>query len=185
MVLQTGQGEEAREATQPVTVSARLADEMISRALEFSRRRVASDEETVTLLRRNYAPAHEYFRYGVALQVARHVAAVFPTLKGVYLFNPEEQQDDVEGPPASLTSPVCLLFWTERDGAAVDGLLADLGAALTVRYRVLVAPRADGLHSLLDVAVVNDEAVRRGIGSACLLCSSRERPIPVWERGEA
>jgi hypothetical protein len=184
-MVETRDSDAIRQPTAVVGAPIAAADEAIAYAMDFCRSRIGLGDDPSALLKRGNHDAHEYFRRGLAIRIARYLGEIDGTVKAVYVCNWCDRSDEIESEPAGLTSPLSLIAWVDRKTAALGSLLTDLDAALTREYRGLVAPAAKGLRSFLDVNVVEDGEVRERIGYGALVSSVRERPTRVWHREPA
>lgn len=100
---------------------------------------------------------------------------------GVYTHSYGDAEEEGESKSCCVAAPINLILHVHRKTAALSSVTASLDESLLSSYKALVAPHGRKMTSLLDVQMVDDEDVERGMpidfvaGLACwmrkgLLC---------------
>jgi hypothetical protein len=124
--------------------------------------------------------ACQYYRYSIARQVVESLAALDRNLKAAYVADYDATPQDLCFNPGSRTSLIHLIVWVERKTKALNSLIEGLDRAMAQHYADVVG--LPQLVHLLDVQVVDDEAVHGRTGYGAMLSSIHNRPIQIWER---
>ncbi|MBN1887953.1 MAG: hypothetical protein JW850_08170 [Thermoflexales bacterium] len=173
-----------------VQIDPKLADGMIDKALAFCASKAFSGDgkKAKTALRDGKCDVCSYFCYGLAKQVAEYLGQIDPTVKAVYVFEPEYAQggDAPLGngaPVAQPPSSINMVAWVKRKSAALHALVEALDTSLSgrVRGRLRCKQAASACYTL-DVQMVDDAEVRERRGYGALVHSLYVRPIQVWSR---
>lgn len=161
--------------------AATAATNAITRALTFCARKMRMDDATSVpgLLRQGNTSAHSYFEYGLARELAEHIAALDDQVQAVYLYTPDATPEDVIFGDMKPTL-VHLVVWAQRKTNALTSLLESLDRALAQAYAEIIGvPRQE---HLLDAQVVDDTEVRSSSGFGAMLNWLYNRPLMVWKR---
>jgi hypothetical protein len=159
-----------------------LAEAVLAQALEFCAQKMglSTRQAAIHLLRQGDTSACQYWRFGLARQVAQHLGAWDEDVKAVYTCDYDATPQDLcfsEAGPASL---VHLIVWAQRKTAALNALADSMDSALVeCCAEELDAPN---LAHLLDVQVIDDADVKNRLGYGAMLSSLHNRPIQVWQR---
>ena len=150
---------------------ARIAEKILAEALEFCavKMQIESADAVVDRMQCDMGTC-SCFRYGLAKYAAQCLGTLDDDIKTVYLYEYEATPEDLcfgEIEPASL---IHLITWVI---SAADRSLAD---ACADRMGV------SGLCHILDVQVIDDADVNRGVGYGGLLRSLHLRPLEIWKR---
>jgi len=124
----------------------------------------------------------DYFKYGLASGVANVLAANDQNVQAVYVYDPalDAGSEAGEDPPRDVG--VHLLVWVTTPSAALEALIASLDRALAASLKDLPAPGFRQRESILDVNLLSDDDMRRGVNYAGLLKGLFAPPLPVWRR---
>ncbi len=157
------------------------ATNAITRALAFCARKMRIDDATFIpgLLRQSNTAAHSYFEYGLARELAEHIAALDDQVQAVYLYTPDATPEDVIFGDMKPTL-VHLIVWAQRKTNALTSLLESLDRALAQAYAEIIGVPQQG--HLLDAQVVDDAEVHSGSGFGAMLNWLYNRPLLVWKR---
>ncbi len=168
-----------------VQIDPKLADKMIDKALEFCASKAfnGNGKKAKTALRDGKCDVCSYFCYGLAKQVAEYLGQIDPTVKAVYVFEPEYAQNGDVPTVVRQPSSINLVTWVNRKSAALHALVEALDTSLSRRVRDrLGCKRATPACYALDVQMVDDAEVRDRRGYGALVDSLYVRPIQVWTR---
>lgn len=154
---------------------------MIEEALAFSAAQTGTGtkEKALDRVLQGDCSVCGYMRYGLAKGLAQYLGSIDDTIKAIYVYEPEyATNDDAVG----LSFGINLLAWVARKSAALNSIVAGLGAALIEERKCLLCPEATAECFSLDVKVADDDEVRRRRGYGALVDSIFVRPTKVWER---
>ncbi len=160
---------------------ARIAEKILAEALEFCavKMQIESADAVVDRMQCDTGTC-SCFRYGLAKYAAECLGTLDDDIKTVYLYEYEATPEDLcfgEIEPASL---IHLITWVTRKTSALTALISavdrSLAGACADRMGV------SGLCHILDVQVIDDADVNRGVGYGGLLRSLHLRPLEIWKR---
>lgn len=147
---------------------------IVERALGYVARRLGAQDPATALesLRRGELEAYLYFRYAVAKEASRDIAAIAGGVDKALIFL-ENRCEEFPGEPVRLGLVVA------RKTAAMQSLVEAVCEAVSRE----AADRIPGLRSFdrfLSVELIDAEALRAGTGLAAMINSIYEPPITVW-----
>lgn len=123
------------------------------------------------------------FKYGLAVGMAKAIAAHDLRVQSIHLFEPSGSADaDLAG--FSLDPSIHMLVVVSAGSPALEAFLASLDRAMVVSLRELPHRRFAEREWVLDAKLLTEEMLAEGRGYACLLGSSFAPPLKVWERAE-
>ncbi|MBC7264881.1 MAG: hypothetical protein H5T64_11085 [Chloroflexi bacterium] len=159
-----------------------MADAAVTKALEFCAQKMGlhGPQAVIDRLRQGDSTACGYFHYGLAEQVAKHLAEFDEDVKTVYLYSYDATPEDVCFGEATPASQVHLIIWAQRKTAALNSLVNALDRALVEGYGTMIG--TPQLMHLLDVQIIDDDDVKRRVGYGALLSSLHLPPIEIWRR---
>jgi hypothetical protein len=158
------------------------ADEILNESLTFCGQKLMSGDRS-TVLRRLKERDHStigYFHYGLARQVARHLASLDENITAVYLFEDDATPEDRclgDTMPALF---VHLIVRVTRKTGALESLVQGLDRALVEAY--LERSGEDQVNHLLDVQTIDEDDVAQRMGYGALLGSLHHPPLRVWNQ---
>ncbi len=163
---------------------ARRAAEMVDAAIRYCEAKTSlrGRKQVATALRVENRQLHDYFRHSLARQVATYLAQLDDSVVGVYTHSYGDAEEEGEDRSCSLTANINLILHVRRKTAALSSAVASLDQALLEQYKVLVAPRAEKMASLLDAQVADDRDVEEGLGFGAVLRSIFTKPVQLWAR---
>ena len=168
-----------------MTLQTDHVSEMVQGAVESGARKLGrSEAETLQAIRGGDCSICESVRYGLANRIAEYLGSVDPTVKAIYLYEPEYATEmDVAAPDRpNLTPGINMIVWANRKSAALFSVVASLNSALADEAKRLACPKANALCWTLDTQIVDDEQVRERSGFGALIHSIYVRPIEIWCR---
>ncbi len=153
----------------------------IKRALAFCAQKMRLDDEAAVpgLLRQGNTAARSYFEYGLARELAEHIAALDDQVQAVYLYSPDATPEDVIFGDMKPTL-VHLVVWAQRKTNALASLLESLDRGLAQAYAETIGVPEQ--KHLLDAQVVDDAEVNSRSGFGAMLNWWHNRPLMVWKR---
>jgi hypothetical protein len=125
----------------------------------------------------------DYFKYGLAVGMARVIAASDSRVHSIHLFQPSGSAD-AEASSFELDPTIHLLVAAQAASPALEAFLASLDRAMVSSLRQLPAPQFAEREWILDAKLLTEEMLAEGKGYACLFQSSYAPPLKVWERAE-
>ncbi len=150
-------------------------------AISFTAQMMRLNRSEATIaLKQHDRETYGYFKYGLAVQVAEHIAGLDAEVRGVFMYDDEATPDDEifgEGRPSPL---IHLIFVARRKTEALNSLIGALDRALLRGFAGLA--NAPHLAHLLDAQVVDETEVRNRTGFGALLSSVHQPPLPILER---
>lgn len=150
-------------------------------AISFTAQKMnLSRAEATVALKQNNRETYSYFKYGLASQVAEHVAGLDGQVKRVFMYDDEATPEDEvfgEGQPTRL---IHLIVVVQRKTEALNAVIGGLDRALVRGFAALA--NAPHLAHLLDVQVVDEKEVQNRTGYGALLSSVHHQPLPILER---
>lgn len=158
------------------------ASEMIEAAIAYCEAKSGcrGRDQVAGALRAEDAVIHDYFRYSIALQLAQYLTKLDKNVVSVFTYSFGDAEEEGEDRNISLSAPINLILHVRRKTAALRSIVAYLDQQLLDGYKQLVAPEGEKIASILDVQMVDDEDIRRGIGFGVLLRSSYSKPVRLW-----
>ena len=168
------------------TFDSAVMKRMMEHALDFSGEKVGHEdrEQTIAALKRGDCSVCEYMRHALAQEVAGYLGSVDSSVKAVYTYEPE-YATGAEGPipdRPNLSPAISMIAWVDHKSAALASVVNILSSAVAEELRQLGCPKANALCHMLDVEVVDDDAVRGRIGYGALINSIYVRPVEIWRR---
>jgi hypothetical protein len=139
-----------------------------------------SRAEVAIALKQNDSAVRSYFQYGLAKQVAEHLAALDEQITAVYMYDDEATPEDaILGADAAMPL-IHLIVLAKRRTNALNSLVTALDRALVRGYAGLAS--MPNLAHLLDVQIVSEEESKQRTGYAALLSSLHHQPLTIWQR---
>lgn len=160
-----------------------LADTMRDEALKIARRTLPEnkrDTDLAVLLQQ--ASFLGNFKYGLVSGVAQALAANDQRVRAVYTYDPGINADSETGEELPLDMTMHLLVVVEAPSAALEAYINALDRALTESLKELPSPLFAQREFSLDVSLITEQDVRRGLGPAGLLSAIFTPPVKVWQR---
>jgi hypothetical protein len=147
---------------------------LVDRALGYVARRLGTGDSGRALLkvRQGDLEAYLYFRYALAKETSRDIAAIAGGIEKALIFL-ENRCEEFPGEPVRLGLVVA------RKTAAMQSLVEAVCEAVSRE----AADRVPGLRAFgefLSVELLDAEALRAGRGLAAMVSSIYEPPITVW-----
>ncbi len=141
-------------------------------------------EQARAALRNGDCRVCEQLRNGLTQKIAEYLGSVDENVKAVYSYESEyaTQMDEALPPRPNLSPGLSLIARVTRKSAALSSVIASLSSALVEEHQRLGCPKSDALCSRLDVALVDEEEIRKRTGYGVLINSLYVRPIEVWRR---
>lgn len=165
----------------PLSDAESAAQAALIGAVSFTAQKMNLNRAEATIaLKQNDRTTYDYFKYGLAVQVAEHVAGLDDQVKRVLMYDDEATPEDEvfgEGQPGRL---IHLIVVAQRKTEALNALIGALDRALVRGFAGLA--NAPHLAHLLDVQVVDEKDVQNRTGYAALLSSVHHQPLPILER---
>ncbi len=124
----------------------------------------------------------DYFKHGLASGVANVLAANDQNVQAVYVYDPALDAGSEAGEDPPRDTGVHLLVRVITPSAALAALIASLDQALAASLKDLPASGFRQRESVLDVNIISDDDMRRGVNYAGLLKGLFAPPLPVWRR---
>jgi len=159
---------------------------MMEGAIKFcaSKTGLKDRKQILESMRRGDCSVCEFLRYGLAKAVADYLGSMDENVRAIYTYEPEyAASGDGSLPDRPISSPgISMIAWVSRKSAALSSVVASVSSALAGEYKRLACPRVNALCYDLDVAIADDDEVRRRIGYGALIGSLNVRPIEVWRR---
>ena len=134
-------------------------------------------DRVAAALRSEIPEIHDYFRYALASQVARYLARLDSSVVAVYIYCYGDAEEEGEERHCSITMPINIILHVRRKTAALSSMVDYLDEQLLGYYKRLVSPYGEKMGSLLDVQMVDDEDIARGVGFGVVLRSSYSKPL--------
>ena len=157
-----------------------IAETIQGDALQYARSRftqpLRAAELAEVLQRHDFV---DYFKFSVAENVARTLAAFDEHVQAVHYFDPTLASDAATYHGAPDTT-VNLLIQVGSNSAALKSFIAALDGALTQQARTLPSPVFASLASTLNTILITEEDVVQKRGYAALLSSLYLKPRQVW-----
>ncbi|GIK36840.1 MAG: hypothetical protein BroJett011_06730 [Chloroflexota bacterium] len=170
-------------STGPVIHLDNIAKRICHEALEQTYDKLVPVEQELSLeclLQRR--ALFQSFKYGLAKGVAETLAANDKRVRRVYVIEPSANPDAEVEEHLPVEVTIHLVVVVETTSAALEALIASLDRGLVQCLQELPSPLLAGCHSILDVNLVTEEAVRHRTGYANLLSSIFAPPLKLWER---
>jgi hypothetical protein len=167
-----------------VQIDPKLAKQMVKKALAFCASKTfdGDGKKAQTALRNGRRDVCSYFCYGLAKQVAEYLGQIDPTVKAVYVFEPEYGQDG-DAPTSRQPANINMVTWVKRKSAALKALVEALDASLSRdALSQLRCKQAAPTCYALNVQMVDDADVQGRRGYGALVNSLYVRPIQIWAR---
>jgi hypothetical protein len=165
----------------PLSDAESAAQAALVGAISFTSQKMHLNRAEVAIaLKQNDHETYGYFKYGLAAQVAEHVAGLDPLVKSVYLYDDEATPEDEVFGECQPSRLIHLLVVAKRKTEALNALIGALDRALVRGFAGLA--NAPHLAHLLDVQVVDETEVQSRLGYAALLSSIHHQPLPILER---
>jgi hypothetical protein len=143
-----------------------------------------SPKETLEAMRGGDCATCETVRYRLAEAVAECLAVADPSVKAVYLYEPEyatgADSAVIERP--NLSPGISMIVWSDRKSAALSAVVASLDSRLAEEADHLACPQANALCWTLDAQIVDDHQVQSNSGYGALINSLYVRPVELWHR---
>jgi hypothetical protein len=124
----------------------------------------------------------DYFKHGLATGAANVLAANDQNVQAVYSYDPACDAGSEAGEDPPRDAGVHLLVWVTTPSAALEALIVSLDQALAASLKDLPAPGFRQRESVLDVNLISDDDIRRGVNYAGLLKGLFAPPLQVWQR---
>jgi len=124
----------------------------------------------------------DYFKYGLALGVSNALSAGDQKVRAIYVYDPSSNADSEAGEEMPQDVTVHMLVWVDAPSAALEAFIGAVDRALTASLKQLPSPRFAQRGSILDVNLVTDDDIRRGVNYAGLLSGVFALPLKVWSR---
>lgn len=161
------------------------AAEMVELAIQHceAKTHYRGRDQIASALRDEIAEVHDYFRHSLACQLAEYLASLDDTVVSVHTHSYGDAEEEGESRSCYVTAPINLILHVRRKTAALSSVVASLDCSLLADYKALVAPHGQKMASLLDIQMVDDEDVEKGIGFGVVLKSTYNRPVRLWARG--
>ncbi len=158
--------------------------EIVSQALDFCEQKTGlrGRETVAAALGRANPAALEYFHYGLAKGIASYLGRTEPSLKAVYLCEPEEMPGEFFDQERPVVQGLDLIAWTVNGKASLPPQVEELEAALRLETQPLLGPRAEGAREFLSVELIDDRDVQERTGRGALVYSIYSRPTRLWSR---
>lgn len=125
----------------------------------------------------------DYFKYALAIEVAKVLGAFDPRVQAVYLFeesaNPDAQTEDYR---ASLDMTIHLLARVTAASAGLEAFVLSLDRNITELICQLPTDLFAGRTSFLNVVPIIEKEIEERRGYAALLSSIYARPLEIWKR---
>ncbi len=167
----------------PALQASSLADTLRDEAITLARRRLAEAQRKVDLaaLLRD-SGFFGNLKYGLVFGVANALTANDQRVRAVYTYDPSLNADGEVGEEMPLDVTLHLLVLVEAPSAALEAFIQSLDRALTESLKGLPSPLFAQREFSLDVSLITEQDVRRGLGPAGLLSAVFTPPIKVWPR---
>lgn len=169
------------DAQTPLSDAESAAQAALVGAISFTGQKMHLNRAEVAIaLKQDDRETYGYFKYGLATQVAEHIAGLDPQVTRVYMYDDEATAEDEvfgERQPSRL---IHLIVVAQRKTEALNALIGALDRALVRGFAGLAG--APHLAHLLDVQVVDENEVQNRVGFAALLSSIHHQPLPILER---
>ncbi len=147
---------------------------IVERALGYVARRLGAQDPATALesLRRGELEAYLYFRYAVAKEASRDIAAIAGGVDKALIFL-ENRCEEFPGEPVRLGLVVA------RKTAAMQSLVEAVCEVVS-REAADRIPGLRAFHEFLSTELIDAEALRAGAGLAAMVDSIYEPPITVY-----
>jgi len=147
---------------------------IVERALGHVARRlkIAGSDAVLERLQRGELEAYLYFRYAVAKEASRDIAAIAGGVERALIFL-ENRCEEFPGEPVRLGLVVT------RKTAAMQSLVEAVCEAVS-REAADRVPGLHAFHGFLSAEIIDAEALRTGAGLAAMVNSIYEPPITVY-----
>ena len=122
----------------------------------------------------------DYFKHGLASSAANVLAAHDWNVQAVYAYDAALDAGSEAGEDPPRDTGVHLLVRVITPSAGLEALIASLDQALTASLKDLPAPGFRQRESVLDINLVSDDDMRRGVNYAGLLKGLFAPPLQVW-----
>jgi len=122
------------------------------------------------------------FKHALACGIAKALAENAQFVQAVYTYDPSINPDCESGEDLPVSATVHLLVLVSKSSAALEALIVSLDEALTGKLRELPSNKFAQRTSVLDVNLLTEQDVQRGVGYAALLSSVFAPPIRIWQR---
>ncbi len=175
--------EKATSDQESVSLSdaATTAQAALAGALSFAEEKMrVSRAATTRALQQNDREAYGYFCYGLAQQVAEHLAALDEQVRAVYLYDDEATPEDEVFGEARPSPLLHMIVVVGRKTEALNALLSGLDRALVQGLSSVTS--SPNLAHVLDTQVVEEKDVKSRSGCGALLSSVHHRPLPILQR---
>lgn len=124
----------------------------------------------------------DYFKHGLASGAANVLAASDQNVQAVYVYDPALDAGSEAGEDPPRDTGVHLLVRVTTSSAALMALIASLDRALAASLKDLPAPGFRQRESVLDVNLLSDDGMRRGVNDAGGLSGVFAPPLRIWQR---
>ena len=160
---------------------ATAATNAITNALAFCARKMQLGDPAAVpgLLRQRNTTALNYFEYGLARELAEHIAALDDQVQAVYLYTPDATAEDVIFGDMKPTL-VHLVVRVQRKTNALISLLDSLDCALAQAYAEIIGVPEQ--EHLMDAHVLDEAEINSRTGLGAMLSWLFNRPLMVWKR---
>jgi hypothetical protein len=161
-------------------VSAMLRESVQASSARLNR----SVEDMLSAVESGACEVCESIRYGLARAVAEYLGSVDPSVKAIYLYEPEyaTAADEPVAERPNMSPGISMLVWADRKSPALSAVLEALSEALAVEGARLACPKANALCWMLDAQIVDDQQVAERSGYGALVSSVFVRPVELWHR---
>lgn len=157
--------------------------DMVSNALDFceQKTRLPGRQAVVLALCAGEPAAVDYFRYGLAKEVGSALGRGHVAIKAVYLYEPDIEAEETEGPLVSRPG-FDLIVWADSRADGLRELAEAMADVLYDECRAVLGPATGPRDAFLNVDIVSDDAVHQRAGRGALLASIYTQPLKVWSR---
>jgi F420-non-reducing hydrogenase iron-sulfur subunit len=157
---------------------------LVARAIGFcaQKARLSEPSSVAVALRQGNREAHDYFRYGLAKELAGFLGNEAASVKAVYLVEPEILSGEFEEELTSPSTGLDVIVWTDNGKDALRPLVEALCEELLRQYRSVLGPSFAGIQTFLMVELVDDHDVNERAGVAALVTSIHNPATKIWSR---
>jgi hypothetical protein len=141
---------------------------------------LGSREAVVSGLQQNNEATMREFQYSLGKNAARQLGSLDENIRKAYVYMYEATTDDVNFGRISSNFMVHMIVWVGRKTGALRALAVALDRALADAYAETTGTPQK--RHLLDIQMVDDDDMERGLGYAALIGSLQNPPLLLWER---
>ena len=171
---------EAKKVNSLAETAETALDIALAQACKKLRPRDQNAELALLMTQRSFV---DYFKYALAIEVAKVIATYDQRIVAVYLFeesaNPDAETEDFV---SSIDLSIHLLALVTAASAALEAFVASLDRTLAGLLSELPADNFSKRISFLNIVPITAQDIEERLGYSVLMSSIYAKPVEIWKR---